>query len=884
MYFELQLSADVFTRIVRNRFKALPRCPNREFTDDEGKLTGVPGAHVVVDRVEVGDDTSIQREQIQNADTHGRTFVSGATQVVWIFSPTSLTSFKVPFLQVKQKIEIYLVKATELEANGPNPTPPFALPPPLVQPISIHVVFNVALRASNQTQGGGPLIISYSFAHIDYGLWFEFLSEQQRENIEQDVAANQLPQTTLDLGPLSALLRRPVSGINAGIVCDELGLFVALRVDFDVSDSPVAVTSQFFTDNPEGLLQGKDWAMLVDRDALIADAHAKAKNALESDSKIKLTSGPRVSWDPSGPALDIQADVELVDACPFFGDDMDMDVDVQIRVDVSVPAPNTVRMHYHLEGSPSNVVEEVACAVTGALLWPFIGPLFLKDEEIGEGLGYYFAGLAVHPVIRFFGLIGAIETKKLSKDISDKLGASCKKLDDENYECNEVVQAIMQLTPTFNSRLEVERVEGSQRGLVFGGTVSNLRDLFMGSLEPIKVCPFKWQVLGGCTGNGKSNFHVGNEASIHVFGTPPAALCTEQTDKWNRDNKDTTDPQGEFVLSVNEGVVTIIPQFKPLYVLNPYSCRVRVITNRGVRMITLLPPVAKTAREAEKLEQARLKAHASCYYWEKVFTPVEKIKWLPDPPVDRDRFVQFWQLAVGGLQSENSVRVQSHTGAPLLIANPSRAGVAHFALLFTADRAQPELELELRGRREKREDQREVSLQQVLFEHCASLPIGGEVRSMRFEGGTHDRRLVVVQGESEIVWDLSTPVAPILLQSVQHQNEQNPHVILHTGKGVGAAPSANLLRTLGQHVDRHGVPEVVGSPRVAGAKETLYVRSKNGATLFDITDRDEPRVMHVYDQPAWFEDVAMGGKLVAKYEPRTEMIDIYVAALSKECA
>jgi hypothetical protein len=871
MYFELQLSGDVFGRIVRNRLKALPLCPDREFVDDDGKLTGVPGTLVVVDRVEIGENTSIQREQIQQPGGGPQTFADGATQVTWIFSPTNYTSFTVPFLQVKQEIKIHLVKATELEVNGPNATTPFRTFP-------VYVVFNVALRASNQTQGGGPLIMSYSFAHIDYGILYLFLSSQQRKDIEQDVAAIQLPPTTLDLGPLSAMLHRPVSGINAGIVCDASNAFVALRVDFDVYNSPIAVTPQFFTESPESLLDGNDWAMLVDRDALVADAHAKAKKALESDSKIRLNSGPYVSWNPSQPAVDIQADVELVDACPFFIDDMDMDVDVQIGIQMSVPTPNTVRTHFHLEGSPSNVGEEIACAVTGALLWPFIGPLFLKDEDIGVGLGAYFGGLAVHPAIRFIGLIAVIETQKLSKDISDKLGDSCKKLDDENYECNEVVQAIMQLTPAFNSRLEVERLAGSQRGLVFGGSISNLRDLFMGSLEPMNVCPFKWQVLGRCAGNGKSNFRIGNEGSIHVFGTPPAALCNARV---------LYDPEYEFVLTVTDGVVTIVPQFKPSYVANPYPCRVRVITNRGVRTITLAPPVAKTAREAEELEKARLRAHASCYYWEKVFTPVEKIKWLPDPPVDRERFVQFWQIAVRGMQPDESIHVRSHDDMPLLVANPSRAGLAHFALLFTADRAQPELELELRGQREKGEEEREVSLQQLLFEYRASLPIGAAVRSMRFESGANNRRLVVVQDDSEITWDVSTPVAPALLQSVRRhdvEKESRQHVVLHTGKSIGAAPSANLLRALGRLVQGHGVAEIVGSPRLGGAKETLYVRSKDGTILFDITNPDEPRAMHVYQQPAWFEDVAMGGKMLARYDARTEMIDIYVAALSKECA
>lgn len=298
MYFEMQLSANIFTRIVRNRLKALPMCIDREFVDIDGKLTGVPGAVVVVDRIEIGENTSIQREQVQQIVNNAPILVPGASQVVWIFSPTNYTSFMVPFLQVKQEIHIHLVKGSDLEANGPNPSTPF-------RTLSVHLVFNVALRASNQTQGGGPLSLSYGLSHIDYGILFYFLADQQRKDIEQYVSGIQLPPTTLDLGALSSMLHRPVSGVNAGIVCDPSNSFVALRVDFDVYASQVAVTPQFFNEPPENLLNGRDWAMLVDRDVLLADARAKSKKALEGDPKVRLRSGPDVSWDPGGPALDL---------------------------------------------------------------------------------------------------------------------------------------------------------------------------------------------------------------------------------------------------------------------------------------------------------------------------------------------------------------------------------------------------------------------------------------------------------------------------------------------------------------------------------------------------------------------------------------------------
>ena len=860
MYFELQLSSAVFSTIVRNRLKAIPLCVDRELTDPDGN-------RLVVDQVIIGESTWLQREQTIELVNGLPKPVDIATQLVWIFSPTNLFSVTVPFLQVKQEVSIQLVKSSDLDANGSNPSPPF-------KTITIYPVFNVALNSSNQTQGGGPLTLSYSLSHIDFGLLILGMSAAQRAEIQQFIAGVQLPPTTVDLGPLTALLKRPVNAINAGIACDPSGAFVALRVDFDVYASPISLGREFFEAGPANHLAGKDWAMLIDADLLTRDAQTRAKNALQNAPKVKLDSGPDVSWDPAGPAINIYAAVELVDACPFFIDDIDMDADVDISVGFSVPTPNTLRTHFHLTGEPSDVGEELACAITGALLWPFIGPVMLKDEDIGEGLGAYLGGLAGGPLVTFIGILAAIETKGLTKDISQSLGSTCKKQDDENYECNDVLNMVMQLSPPFNSRLDLETVSGIPQGLVLAGTISNLRAFFTGSLEPVHVKPFTWQIAGRCRGNGQGNFSIVNQAEISVFGTLPAGLCTAYI---------LSDPAKEFALSFNDGEISITPRFKPAYTANPYPCRVRVITNRGVRTITLTPPAAITDVENQQLETARLRAVASCYYWEKLFTPVEKVHWIPDPPLGEREFIQFWQVAVRGLQPEETIHVTGVDGAPLMTANPSQAGIAHITLMFAGDRAPSELSLELGGaRREENAGSREISVQQVLFEQRAALPVRGPLRSLRFEGPGRSRRLVIVDADQEMTWNLAQPLAPMLLHSAARAVEADREaMILQSGRQVGAAPAPNLLQALGRLQDRLGPPEAVGSPHVGGIAQSLYVRTRESATLFDISNPEEPRKMQTYEQGAWNEGIALSGKLMAKYNPDLNVVEIYYATESK---
>src|SRR5262249_46958776 len=144
-----------------------------------------------------------------------------------------------------------------------------------------------------------------------------------------------------------------------------------------------------------------------------ADIGELARRALASEPSIRLRWGPNASWDPANVAVVINAGIEAIDACPFFVKDIDMDIDVEIRASVSVPteSPDVLRTHMHITGHAADVVEELGCAVTAALLWPFVGPILLKDEDEAKGIGVYLAGLAFGPLVTFIAIIWAIETK-----------------------------------------------------------------------------------------------------------------------------------------------------------------------------------------------------------------------------------------------------------------------------------------------------------------------------------------------------------------------------------------------------------------------------------------------------------------------------------------
>jgi hypothetical protein len=514
------------------------------------------------------------------------------------------------------------------------------------------------------------------------------------------------------------------------------------------------------------------------------------------------------------------------------------------------------------------VGEEIACALTGALLWPFIGPFFLKDEDIGVGLGAYFAGLAGGPAVTFIGIIAAIETKGLTEDISKKLGSTCKKQDDENYECNDQLNLLMSLSPPVQSRLELSQAFGVPEGLVLSGFVRNLAERAPDSVT-VTATPLQWTVSGTCRGGG---FAIVNQSQINVVGSRDGVLGQVIV---------LADPLNEFMVTRKDGVVTIRPRFQPAYTNAPYPCRVRLVTTAGVRTITLAPPAAITEQEQAQLEVFRSNFTKTCQIWRDSFTEILEWKVERPGPVEKPN-IEFWQFVVNGMRADDAIRVIHPEGETVMIGRPSRAGIAHLSLMFSGDQAPATLGLELIGQEDAGDRARNVLLQQVRFEHRATLPVGDLVREMRFEGNDRNRRLIVMDDDRELTWDVTVPVAPALLHtSAATENDRQVDAVIHTGKRVGTAATPRLRRAMERLRSRGGQPVAVASPRVGGIAETLYVQTRQHAKLFDISSPDEPLEVHDYKSPAWYTGVALGGSLMAKHDPDRNVVELYVATANE---
>jgi hypothetical protein len=300
-----------------------------------------------------------------------------------------------------------------------------------------------------------------------------------------------------------------------------------------------------------------------------------------------------------------------------------------------------------------------------------------------------------------------------------------------------------------------------------------------------------------------------------------------------------------------------------------------------VRTITLVPPAAITEQEQAQLELFRGNFTKVCQMWRDSFT--ERLEWKVERPGPVEKpVIAFWQFVVNGMRADDAIRVIHPEGETVMIARPSRAGIAHLSLMFSGDQPPATLGLELIGQLDAGDRARDLSLQQVQFEQRATLPVGDLVREMRFEGNDRNRRLIIMDGDQEMTWDVTVPAAPALLRATAAtEDERQDDVVIHTGKRVGAAPTPKLRRALEHLRSRGGQPEAVASPRVGGIAETLYVQTRQQAKLFDISSPDEPLELHDYKSPAWYTGVALGGSLMAKHDPDRKVVELYIATANE---
>lgn len=813
MFFELQLSAAVFGRIVRNRLRAMDLCFDREVPN-----LGHPDQLMAIDQIVIGDATEVQRElSVEYRDEYdaagNHLFFAGfdpaSTQLVGFISSTgNMYDDHVPYLQVKQEVHVMLVPVAGLTASGPNPS--------LARDVRIDLVYNVHSSCANRTQGGGPVTLSYKLAYVDFSA--SAPSAIERELISAFVAGIELPPSTVDLGAMTRILGRPIGAVNCGIACDPHGTRVALRADFLPFDRNVraSVNPDFFILGPDDLLvdpesdrvpNQKDWATLIDANVLISQAVPGVRDALHDRPKTKVLAEPSGRWDAANVALQVAAHIRLLGACPGFVDDINLDVRVHLDSRFSVPlGTHDLKVGHYLSRQFTNKAQRNGCAITGALLYPIFGAYLVADKTIG--LSDYLEGIALGPLFDYIQLLGVIDKKKLEKDISSHLGSTCSKVNDWEYQCVSTPILRTEFVPRQLSRLSLERASGVPKGLVLSGSITGLNEYTLGPINSIQSSQFAWTVTGGCNRNrdGGGSFRAANTAGIYIDNSvqPVNTLYAHIFAV-----RILADPLNVFaVTEVTDVSVTIEATVTDAYAAAPYDCIIRLVTNRGVRNINLGQAHARTADEDTDIEEQLRQWQKLCRTITRTTLPLDELFKVPHcrpAPVElfgTDRWLLFRSLDFTGLPPNAELLLRNTaTTLPEASATASMDGTASLRILteLPAPVIRTSLCLDLRNGPHAKSSS--VDRQQILYAHRSDIAVSAGPRRLQLIGSpTGGQQLEFVAGATLHTWDLSTPQLPTQLDqspsTAEFESDEQHPAIHREAQHDNESPSTRSASTL----------------------------------------------------------------------------------------
>jgi hypothetical protein len=642
MNIEFQIDAQRFLQAFRNNLIRNAPCSPQPFSLDIGSCAG---QQVFLDRISVIGASTLVRTEI------------GAIHVV-------------------QDISIFLTPVAALVASDAQPGTPCWSP-------TIKLEF--ALSAT--VEGGTP------------SLCVTFLHVQESPGVTGSQAlilggfiASQFPATCtpFDLSAMAGALGEVPTAAVADISADVALTRLAIRLELE----PVAADSasqwqSFLAGSIKPNPNADAWSLFVDGKLPVQAAVARIMTSLEEpidNDNFDLESGPSGTFLvnlPSqlfpfpGPGVSIAFSGEAIDACVCFWDEIDLDIDISLVITFSVPQPNSVRMSLMISWDLSDL-EVACCAFTAAIFWGFIGTNLLKEEKInwGEFLG----GLVAVPLTFTIAVTQAHDKVANFIDLGD--------------DWDEITDTVYQRTDEVSfpnsdlGAMTLTQIVGAGEGMVLSGSLGPAAVLENAELAVLKG-EWSWGADDLCSSDPKleARLNVSLSQKNGGFGSNafPLSVCRAEI-------LPGSDPLSQFppYLKVSDtGLRLAIPldSLDPAYLAAPYAAQVILVTNGGVRILTIPPiPILSQEEIDAAFLQIKLLKPVNCKDWSllSVFWKGERFDpfWMVDPPPDYE-IAQLWQLVISGLNAAQRVKMLSPEGELLAIAGHLGDGAAYLSALVS---------------------------------------------------------------------------------------------------------------------------------------------------------------------------------------------------------
>ena len=875
MFFEFQMSVDILGRILRNEIHQTDLGIAQTFD--------LLGQIAMVDHIIVKTSTALER-----ADESFTIHVGNATQQV-----------NGQKAVIVQPLQLNLVMVSDLEMNGSAPTAPNMTP-------EIKILVDVKARANN-----GNAELQFLFDTIDFGIIDGFLSTQQKQDIINTVQGKFPTITrTIDTSSLQDILPGTTIQIsNAGATCTSDGLVLILRVES--GGGTAAFWTAFYNTYDRNLLGNRDWALLIDKDLLIPNIRKTLQDKLAGAAdKFSLESNIDVSWSPQlGPIFDIAFSGEVIDACSCFFVDIDMDVDVTCTVLLQVPGSDTLRMHI-VTDYDANDLEVFCCALTSALFWPVVGIIYMAEDK--ANFGEYALGYLIGPL----GMFIATCVLAGNQSIADQLtkDGTCVKVDDKTVNCD---QSFTLQMGAFGGTYHLTTVSAESEGPVLSGTTDGLQDLLDPELAINGVDQFAWGLGGSCN----QGFGAVLEGDIGYANAVPGSIL-RITDIAVLD-----DPYDVYAnVTHDANFITIHPNLTPDYLAVPYPCKLRLVTNGGIRIITLDAAQQITSDQAQEISMAAMKAKLNCYL---AISPlpwsIGKYRWLPDPPPDYD-IAQIWQVVVSEMGPQDKIEILGERETALVSAGATSHGIAQASLWATGGAALKEMSVKvtvgavahasaLASGEDAREVKRHVALRQIQLVERSRIALKGGFETMALERRGGRPILTIASGGNTSHYDLRLPMAPARLPGLPSRNLsylgnslsaswQGSQFDVHDSSGkvlkhlkldsrasvaavgnriyIANAEALTMLKLSGEleQVEIAGVSlgagSRIGPAKVQGVARAIAVTQPRGhVKVYDVSDPKQVHELANYAQAPWFLNADRLGRLFVRLAPDGKQVVVY---------
>jgi hypothetical protein len=765
-----------------------------------------------------------------------------------------------------QPLQFNLVAVSKLLANEQSPTPPDHSP-------VLTILMDITAVAAK-----GEAFLQFSFNGIDFAAtqpesFKALISDSATQNNFLTLVSARIPSITRKIDFVDSLYSVPIlqsvtlAITNAGVTASNSGEILLLRVEVNGAADQALDWTTFYTTYNRNLVGDGNWAMLIDKGILIPCIKNTISASLAAaKDHFAQSGGIDVKWKPSvGPVFEIEFSGEVIDACTCLWGEIDVNVDVSSTAVLEAGTNDTLYMGVNTTYD-ANDAEVACCALTASTFWPVVGLIYMGKDEGSINIGTYLLGYIMSPIgFTFMAVCDLASNQSITKYLT--LPGGCEKVDDEMFSCQ------WPFTPNmgaFGGTYHLTKVSAQADGPVLSGTVAGITELGDPELAIKSVTQFAWYLGGSCstgfTPQSTARVLYYNAAYGTIFKVCDVAVLEDPLHVFKITNV------GAYSTSLRAVVTNA-------YLANPYQCKLRIVSNGGVRMITLAPAKDITPQEKAKLQDEAQLAKKLCHAVS-ITVPKKIIKWMqPDPavPFTVDH-AQIWQVVVAELSRGESVDllVDDRTMAS---ADAHGRGVAQLSF-WSEGKYQNEIGLMLQvlGRQptsaERDERNPHVSVKQTLLLQRSRVGFDGELDDMSLVRDAGCTLLSIRTSVGEVVYDISLPPFPSLRSSRMRAGTIARRFIvreglygIHLGEEVSGAIMANVAV--------EGIARIE-PVKLAGVRRTVALTDGSGVTrILDLRDPNNPREIARYFHSPWFVDLRRSGRIFAKLAADGKGVSIY---------